>query len=342
MLPDSGVSESGQSLGVYTVSQGVSMVMSVSQPSETGGQVLGSGFLNASVDGTNFGDGGRAEERVTATSSPPLFVMSQTQTHTQRRRPRPTAVQLAEAVLEGDEGRVEGLLAGGVNINGTVRGETVLHIAARMEGEVGRQMVEVLVDHGAKIDEEDSAGATPPMVAFLNGRAESLAVLLDRMPPKAVRDFAVGKTVEEYLYTRKVWGVLTERAIESLTVGPETMKALVERLLPQHLYVVQPGTEHSPENLLRCAVRKVWSDLIPVLVGLGVDVNEAFMLAVKEEKEDIIQLLGTGGKPASHTFTRALEHCVHSGKGDMIPILAGMGADLNAGYTPPLHLAIQC
>uniref|UniRef100_A0A0G4GNR6 Uncharacterized protein n=1 Tax=Chromera velia CCMP2878 TaxID=1169474 RepID=A0A0G4GNR6_9ALVE len=378
--------ESDQSLGGYTASENVSSLQpspdsNASSMSRVPGAASAAGMLEgntgsrgtSSILASGMVDretaGGYEDSLTTTSSSPPSVVH-----HSTPRHPRPTAVTLAEAVQDGDEARVRGLIAAGAKnmINAAVRGETVLHIAARMEGETGRRMVEVLVEKGGRIDLANMDGETPLKVAFLHDRAESLDAMLDTMRPAAVQKF-----VHSYRQDIRKGIIMAQ---ESGGISAATLRVLADRVRLQDLYV---GTEKRV-SFLHMAIKAGRDDLVRVLLDRGLDMTaysvvlgrSALAWAIGQKKTNLFPILAermTSSMAAkemdfalqystdlipgllqicldcpedtSGAATKAMCWAIREGKVELIQLSLDCGADINSfeptGGPPPVHLAIQ-
>uniref|UniRef100_A0A0G4H9E3 Uncharacterized protein n=1 Tax=Chromera velia CCMP2878 TaxID=1169474 RepID=A0A0G4H9E3_9ALVE len=301
--------------------------------------------------------GGWNGEEAMETATPFSLALNKTETVTDTETsavegPRPTAVELAGAVLDGDEKKAKDILSAGANINGPVRGATVLHLAAKMEGDKGRRMVIFLIDNGARVLEEDQKGDTPLKIAFLNDRAGSLAVLLDTVSPKSVRDFVIGRGGrggggEGDLLAGG--SALLRQAMGSGSVGADTLRVLGDRVMKDFLFVEVSSGQR--ESLLLSAVRKGRGDLVPVLLELGFDAHEQganekgggpespFLLALQLERHDMVPLLTTNAETAQD----GLKWAIHKGKHELISFFVERGARVDgvSGQKRPVFVAIE-
>uniref|UniRef100_A0A0G4GKD6 Uncharacterized protein n=1 Tax=Chromera velia CCMP2878 TaxID=1169474 RepID=A0A0G4GKD6_9ALVE len=281
-----------------------------------GGRGTESALASDVIEGAS--EGAYQEAPTVTSSSPPSVV---------HLNPRPTvprakanAVQLAGAVRDGDESRVRGLLAAGANVNGPVRGETVLHIAARMEGDVGRRMVEVLMEEGAQIDAENRSGQTPLKVALLHDRATSLDAMLDTFTSFAAAKHFLEDSREDIL-----------KAMASGGISAETMKVLGDRVDPKDL----SEENKNGDNVFRTAIRAGRGDLVPVLRELGVDMKNEFpdnflCTVIRAGRSDLVPVLLELGVDKTGTPDNFLRTAIRAGRGDLVPFLLELGVDPNS------------
>ncbi len=93
----------------------------------------------------------------------------------------PANVDYHEIARRGDTQVMAALLGAGLDPDlrdpGDARGYTLLMIAAYHDQ---REMVELLLDHGADVDAADTSGNTPLMGLCFKGHADLAATLLDR------------------------------------------------------------------------------------------------------------------------------------------------------------------
>jgi ankyrin repeat protein len=87
--------------------------------------------------------------------------------------------QIHAAVIDGDIEKTRALMSSGHDVNDYDfgRGQRPLHLAVRTDN---ADMVNFLLDQGAKIEEKNGAGFTPLQEAGLHGCMNGFTALLDR------------------------------------------------------------------------------------------------------------------------------------------------------------------
>lgn len=168
-----------------------------------------------------------------------------------------SASDIADAAMQGDEERVSNLLAQQVDVNAAqVDGATALHWAVRLDN---LAMANRLLTAGARPAVANRVGATPLLLAGLNGSAEMIALLLEHGADANARLTMTGDTV---------------LMLAARTGLPAAVKVLLD-----HGAQVNARENWGQATALMWAVAEGHNEVVSMLIRAGADSNArtAFM-----------------------------------------------------------------
>ena len=168
-----------------------------------------------------------------------------------------SASDIADAAMQGDEERVSNLLAQQVDVNAAqVDGATALHWAVRLDN---LAMANRLLTAGARPAVANRVGATPLLLAGLNGSAEMIALLLEHGADANARLTMTGDTV---------------LMLAARTGLPAAVKVLLD-----HGAQVNARENWGQATALMWAVAEGHNEVVSMLISAGADSNArtAFM-----------------------------------------------------------------
>ncbi|MEN6334542.1 MAG: ankyrin repeat domain-containing protein, partial [Phycisphaerales bacterium] len=244
---------------------------------------------------------------------------------------------LCDAIEKGDRQAVERLIAEGVDLNQRYRGTAALILAARH----GRkEIVELLLDHGADIRVADENHRTPLHYAASGGLdfKESVRRVSDEDSPedpsKASRD-SFADTVRLLIARGADVNARTPGRVTPLHIAARTgNRGIAETLIDAGAYINErrkvPPAEKGVGTPLHWAAGSGRIQVAELLIARGADVNAA------TEADPVYDDFPAGGPTPLHT-------AVYEGQADMVKLLVAHGAEVNPtrldGFTP-LHLAV--
>jgi ankyrin repeat protein len=165
--------------------------------------------------------------------------------------PAGLASDIADAAMNNDPGSVQALLARGVDVNAPqVDGATALHWAAQWQA---LDLARILLQAGADPGAANRVGATPLLLAAINGDAELLALLLDH-----------GATVD---------ASLTGTGDTALMLAARTGVPAAVALLLQRGAEVDARETWGGATALMWAVAEGHAAVVQLLLQAGADVN---------------------------------------------------------------------
>lgn len=168
-----------------------------------------------------------------------------------------SASDIADAAMQGDEERVSNLLAQQVDVNAAqVDGATALHWAVRLDN---LAMANRLLTAGARPAVANRVGATPLLLAGLNGSAEMISLLLEHGADANARLTMTGDTV---------------LMLAARTGLPAAVKVLLD-----HGAQVNARENWGQATALMWAVAEGHNEVVSMLIRAGADSNArtAFM-----------------------------------------------------------------
>jgi ankyrin len=246
---------------------------------------------------------------------------------------------LHSAVAGGNAKCVEMLLRRGAQVNGMGRlpdmiclpkfgwpARTPLHIAAS-QGD--NHVIQMLIEHGADVNAKDGSGKTPLHLARENKRTETIELLSSKGADPNIP------------------------AAEPWIPGRPDHSPIAQAQARRQLALVESLAAKAPAALLTSRlfqeVESGYSELIPVLVARGADVNAHESLrretplhrAVdKKNLKAIESLLAQGADINSKDVNNEtpLGAAVYRGQKETVSLLLSHGADVNVAYTGPYDL----
>lgn len=251
--------------------------------------------------------------------------------------PPGTLNKLMDSIVAADESRAQAAIRSGVNINGTLNGDTPL-LAAISRGRYA--IAQQLIEAGADVNQKAKAykGKTPLMQAAGSGMEQMTTLLLDKGADVDAMD-DTGKTALMYAAAKgrtKLIELLLGRGANPLLTDNRGMDAVRHankyRRLPENIKLIEDAKKTFAETLARR--------------GKALEVNELMEAARQDDVAKIQQLIRSGqALEAVDSFNAtALHHALVARQNPAALALVDAGADVNHadrdGVTP-LLLAVK-